>query len=74
MQLPYPLLFPFDDNGFHLNIPLHEKKNKTMTTNINHEHPEESRSKSTVLMREFYTYKLMIRPNESLHYLHCSLI
>lgn len=32
IQLQYPLLFPYRDDGFHLNIPLHNKKNRFLST------------------------------------------
>lgn len=64
MQLQYPLLFPYGDDGFHLNIPLHNNKHKVPVDVENDQHPDETKHRSTVTMREFYAYKLMIRPDE----------
>nr|XP_017245277.1 PREDICTED: uncharacterized protein LOC108216927 [Daucus carota subsp. sativus] len=64
MQLQYPLLFPYGDDGFHLNIPLHGK-NKVVPSDADSDlHPDETRHRSTVTMREFYAYRLMVRPDE----------
>ncbi|XP_021992170.2 uncharacterized protein LOC110888986 [Helianthus annuus] len=51
MPLQYPLLFPYGEDGFHLNIPLSD----TMET---------SRRK-TVSSREFYGYRLHVRRSEA---------
>lgn len=70
MQLQYPLLFPYGDEGFHPDIPLNAKSRKVPTQISNEENPEESKSRSTISMREYYAYKLMIRPHEGIfsHY------
>lgn len=66
MQLQYPLLFPYGDDGFHVNIPLHNKKNKEAIHVDSEQHLDEVLHRTTVTMREFYAYKLMVRPNESI--------
>ncbi|XP_074364504.1 uncharacterized protein LOC141705466 [Apium graveolens] len=59
MQLQYPLLFPYGDDGFHLNIPLHNKKQKDdIHVNLD-QRPDEVTHRSTVIMRGYYAYKLM---------------
>ncbi|KAL8111935.1 hypothetical protein AgCh_019584 [Apium graveolens] len=67
MQLQYPLLFPYDDDGFHLDIPLHSKKPKVSDENVSDLHPDETQHRTTVTMREYYAYKLMIRPEEGMN-------
>lgn len=64
VQLQYPLLFPYGDDGFHLNIPLHGKKKVVPSDADSDLHPDETRHRSTVTMREFYAYRLMVRPDE----------
>ena len=64
MQLQYPLLFPYGDDGFHVNIPLKNVKHSTPVEPFDDQHPDETKHRTTVTMREFYAYKLMIRPEE----------
>lgn len=64
MQFQYQLLFPYGDDGFHLNIPLHKNRQRIPPYTINDQHPDETQHRTTVTMREFYAYKLMIRPDE----------
>ncbi|XP_074323043.1 uncharacterized protein LOC141659989 [Apium graveolens] len=64
MQLQYPLLFPYGDDGFYLNIPLQNQKHKVHEEPTNDQHPDETHRRTTVTMRDFYAYKLMIRPGE----------
>lgn len=64
MQLQYPLLFPYGDDGFHLDIPLHTNKKKKQAETPSDLHPDETQHRTTVTMREYYAYKLMIRPDE----------
>lgn len=66
MQLQYPLLFPYGDDGFHLKIPLNCKSKKPVHVTDNDQHPDETKHRTNVTMREFYAYKLFIRPNEGL--------
>lgn len=66
MQLQYPLLFPYGDDGFHLEIPLNCKPRKAPVQKSNEEFPDESKHRTTVSMREFYAYKLMIRPDQGI--------
>lgn len=66
MQLQYPLLFPYGDDGFHTNIPLCNKGKKISVNTESDEHPDETKHRTTVTMREFYAYKLMIRPDEGM--------
>ncbi|XP_063938004.1 uncharacterized protein LOC108194704 [Daucus carota subsp. sativus] len=66
MSLQYPLLFPYGDDGFHLNIPLHGKPART-TKNVNIDADEtEPHHRDKVSMKEYYAYKLMIRPNQGM--------
>ncbi|XP_022019810.1 uncharacterized protein LOC110919870 [Helianthus annuus] len=51
MPLQYPLLFPYGEDGFHLNIPLSD----TMETG----------RRKTVSSREFYGYRLHVRRYEA---------
>lgn len=65
MQLQYPLLFPFGDDGFHPEIPLRMKQSNVRAKVVNdNETEEESKHRAFVSLREYYAYKLMIRPNE----------
>lgn len=50
MALQYPLLFPYGEDGFHLNIPL---------CNIS-----ASSRRQSVSLREYYSYRLQLRRNE----------
>ncbi|XP_035837306.1 uncharacterized protein LOC118485145 [Helianthus annuus] len=50
MALQYPLLFPYGEDGFHLNIPL---------CNIS-----ASSRRQLVSLREYYSYRLQLRRNE----------
>ncbi|XP_074377930.1 uncharacterized protein LOC141719449 [Apium graveolens] len=61
--LIYPLLFPYGDDGFHLNIPLKNKKQNVSVEAVNDQYPDETRHRTTITMREYYSYKLMIRMN-----------
>ncbi|XP_074352599.1 uncharacterized protein LOC141691739 [Apium graveolens] len=63
----YPLLFPYGDDEFHLNIPLKNKKQNVPAEAVNDQHPDETRHRTTVTMREYYSYKLMIRPDEGMN-------
>ncbi|XP_074323176.1 uncharacterized protein LOC141660112 [Apium graveolens] len=67
MQLQYPLFFPYGDDGFHLDIPLHNKKPKVSDENVSDLHPDETQHRTTVTMREYYAYKLMIRLEEDMN-------
>ncbi|XP_074365247.1 uncharacterized protein LOC141706372 [Apium graveolens] len=64
MSLQYPLLFLYGDDGFHLNILLKNKKQNVPAEAVNDQHPDKTRHRTIVTMREYYTYKLMIRPDE----------
>ncbi|XP_017985317.1 PREDICTED: uncharacterized protein LOC18588470 [Theobroma cacao] len=52
MPMQYPLLFPYGEDGFHLNIP-YQKWNHTTKT-----------KRGTVTAREFYVYMLQFRLNQ----------
>lgn len=43
MQLQYPLLFPYGDDGFHANISLHSKKDNIQVQIDNDQHPNNER-------------------------------
>ncbi|WOL11319.1 hypothetical protein Cni_G20081 [Canna indica] len=57
MSMQYPLLFPFGDDGFRLQIPY---SNSNDTTQI---------KRKFVAMREYYAYQLMHRDREIIHLL-----
>ncbi|XP_074375072.1 uncharacterized protein LOC141716794 isoform X1 [Apium graveolens] len=67
MQLQYPIMFPFGDDGFHPEIKLQTKQGgrprKLLDPDVD---PEETKHREFVSLREYYAYKLMIRPNEAL--------
>lgn len=54
MQLRYPLLFLYGDDGFQVNIPLHSKKDNIPVKTDNDQHPDETNHRTTVTMREYY--------------------
>lgn len=64
MQLQYLLLFPYGDDGFHVNIPLHNKKHKAVVHTNMDQQPDETQHRTIVTLREFYAYELMIRHDE----------
>jgi len=58
MALHYPLLFPYDEDGWHLNIPLN---GVVVDVDLDDNHAEESklqRKHCNVTMAEFYGYRL----------------
>lgn len=66
MSLQYPILFPHGDVGFHLEIPLN-KPDKQPRKDPEAEQTLESDERGpreNVTMKEYYNYKLMIRPTE----------
>ncbi|XP_074349564.1 uncharacterized protein LOC141689212 [Apium graveolens] len=65
--MQYPLLFPYSDDGFHLNIPLKSKKQNMPAEPVNDQHPDETRHRITVTMREYYAYKLIIHPDKGMN-------
>ncbi|XP_074373466.1 uncharacterized protein LOC141713790 [Apium graveolens] len=68
MHLQYPSLFPYGDDGFHLKIPLHNKKHQCQDVETdNDQNPDETHHRTTVTMREYYAYKLMIRPDKGMN-------
>lgn len=71
MQLQYPLLFPFGDAGFHPTIPLRTKQLNVRRKVVedNNIIDEESKHIIYVSLREYHAYKLMIRPNEGIHFI-----
>lgn len=67
MQLQYPLMFPFGDDGFHPEIPLQAKPGKAPIKVPEHSDPsEETKHRIYVSLREYYAYKLMIRTSEGI--------
>lgn len=60
------MLFPYGDDGFHTEIPLNCKPRKVPAQKSSDEHPDESKHRTTVTMREFYAYRLMIRPEHGM--------
>lgn len=64
MQLQYPLLFPYGDDGFHLDIPLRSNPRSTKNDVGTEERDAERKSRNKLSIREYYAYKLMIRPDQ----------
>jgi len=66
MALHYPLLFPYDEDGWHLNIPLN---GVVVDVDLDDNHAEESklqRKHCNVIMAEFYGYRLQHRDTDSI--------
>jgi len=66
MALHYPLLFPYDEDGWHLNIPLN---GVVVDVDLDDNHAEESklqRKHCNVTMAEFYGYRLQRRDTNSI--------
>jgi hypothetical protein len=60
MALHYPLLFPYDEDGWHPNIPL----NGVVDVDVDEDHAKESEHQKkhcNVIMAEFYGYRLQHR-------------
>lgn len=69
MQLQYPLIFPFGDDGFHPEIKLHPKHGgRPIKEPDPYDESEETKHRCFVSLREYYAYKLMIRPSEGIIY------
>lgn len=67
MQLQYPLIFPFGDEGFHPEIPLRTKQSNIKFKALeNGEQQEDSKHRIFMSLREYYAYKLMVRPKEGM--------
>ncbi|XP_074374302.1 uncharacterized protein LOC141714697 [Apium graveolens] len=66
MQLQYPILFPHGDIGYYRQIPLNRpnQKNQQQRQNTEAEDPDEKGDREFITMKEYYNYKLMIRPSE----------
>lgn len=65
MQLQYPIIFPFGDDGFHPEIKLMPKRGGHPIINPDPiDETEESKHREFVSLREYYAYKLMIRLSE----------
>jgi hypothetical protein len=61
MALHYLLLFPYDEDGWHPNIPLNGVVVQDVNTNLDEDHAEGSeyqRKHRNVIMAEFYSYQL----------------
>ncbi|WOG92304.1 hypothetical protein DCAR_0311567 [Daucus carota subsp. sativus] len=75
MQLQFPLLFPQGDDGYHTEIPLKNCKKRRPEPADNDETEGDRKFREHVTMKEYYSYKLMIRTNEGsflfLLPLHC---
>jgi hypothetical protein len=59
MALHYPLLFPYGEDGWHLNISLNGVVVQDVDTNLDEDHVEEfkhQRKHYNVTMAEFYDY------------------
>ncbi|XP_074322869.1 uncharacterized protein LOC141659841 [Apium graveolens] len=66
MQLQYPLLFPFGNEGLHLHIPLISNKYLERENLDDEDLDPDDKSRRHVSMRECYCYKIMIRTSEGL--------
>ncbi|KAL8155902.1 hypothetical protein AgCh_001090 [Apium graveolens] len=64
MQLQYPLLFPFGNEGFHLHIPLISNKYSERENLDDEDLDPDDKSRRHVSMKEYYCYKIMIRTSE----------
>ncbi|XP_074351680.1 uncharacterized protein LOC141690817 [Apium graveolens] len=67
MSLQFPLLFSYGDDRFHLNILLKNKKQNVPAEAVNDLHPYKTKHRTTITMREYYAYKLMICPDEGMN-------
>lgn len=54
MALQYPLLFPHGDDGFHIDLQYGRSKKK------------KSRKRELISMKEYYSYKFMVRINQGI--------
>jgi hypothetical protein len=64
MALHYPLLFPYGEDGWHLNIPLNGVIVQDVDTDLDEDHVEKSehqRKHRNVTMAKFYSYRLQHR-------------
>ncbi|KAL8115814.1 hypothetical protein AgCh_022349 [Apium graveolens] len=68
MQLQYHILFFHGDIGYYRQIPLNipNQKNQKQRQNTENEYPDEKGEREFITMKEYYNYKLMIRPSEGL--------
>ncbi|XP_074378692.1 uncharacterized protein LOC141720243 [Apium graveolens] len=66
MQLQYPILFPHGDIGYYRQIHLNKpnQKNQKQRQNTEDEDSDEKGEREFIMMKEYYNYKLMIRPSE----------
>jgi hypothetical protein len=66
MALHYPLLFPYGEDGWHLNIPFN---GVVVDVDLDDDHAEESelqRKHCNVIMAEFYGYQLQQRDTDGI--------
>lgn len=54
MALQYPLLFPNGEDGYHDDIPYERTKNNA------------GKKRKRVTLKEFYSYKIQVRPSEGI--------
>ncbi|XP_074370672.1 uncharacterized protein LOC141711871 [Apium graveolens] len=68
MQLQYPILFPHRDIGYYRQIPLNRpnQKNQKQRQNTENKDPDEKGEREFITMKEYYNYKLMMRPSKGL--------
>ncbi|KAL8148823.1 hypothetical protein AgCh_005989 [Apium graveolens] len=68
MQLQYPIFFPHGDIGYYHQIRLNRpnQKNQKQRQNTENKGPDEKGERKFITMKEYYNYKLMIRPSEGL--------
>ncbi|XP_074323774.1 uncharacterized protein LOC141660686 [Apium graveolens] len=61
MQLQYPLLFPWETEGYHKRIPLISNKYSKIENLDDEDLDPDSTQRRHVSLREYYCYKIMIR-------------
>ncbi|XP_074323749.1 uncharacterized protein LOC141660661 [Apium graveolens] len=68
MQLQYPIIFPHGNIGYYRQIPLNRpnQKDQQQRQNTEAEDPDEKGDREFITIKEYYNYKLMIRPSEGL--------
>ncbi len=69
MALHYPLLFPYGEDGWHLNIPLNGVVLQDADADLDEDHVEESehhKKHRNVTMAKFYGYRLQHWNNDGI--------
>jgi hypothetical protein len=69
MALHYPFLFPYDEDGWHLNIPLNGVVVQDTNADLDENHAKRSkhqRKHCNMTMAEFYDYRLQHRDTDGI--------